>query len=187
MRAIAGSASDNVELFELERRSALATLMRRANLGRRLLLFLARLKLFSFDNDAALRRGVNAIPPAVGHVSVEDAQCPAEKAAYTKRITRALLNQIKDLALSNVSKFVVVRSIFQRRSVLCAAEYPSVSIMICFARLLIGRKKSIFEIPIEVGRHGMSSITVDQRSDSHLNLFGNKLVMESLADMIDLQ
>jgi hypothetical protein len=215
-------------------------ILHRSNMGRILLKLAVALGVLDTrniePNELALRAWLSVIPPAEGHETVTQSQCPAEivpqwkftlfydeytgrpltiatdepieesrshftpfldplslRDQYTKRITRALIERMKALAELNGAEFLVFAPEFTFNGVAFFSEVRCAKRDGKFYRVnsdllapIETWKASVnFEkLIIEIGHYGLESVTVDRRDAVHLNLLGNKLVMESLGKRI---
>jgi hypothetical protein len=215
-------------------------ILHRSNMGRILLKLAVALGILDIKNiqlnELALRAWLSVIPPAEGHETVTQSQCPAEivpewkftdyyddytgraltiatdeaieesrshltpfleplslRDQYTKRITRALIGSMKALVELNGAKFLVFAPELTFNGVPFFSEVRCAKKDGKFYRVnsdllapMEAWKASVnFEkLIIEIGHYGLESVTVDRRDGFHLNLLGNKLVMEALAKRI---
>jgi hypothetical protein len=132
--------------------------------------------------DEAIEESRSHFTPFLEPLSLRD--------QYTKRVTRALMEQMKALAELNGAEFKVFAPEFTFNGVPFFSEVRCAKKDGKFYRVnsdllapMEAWKASVnFEkLVIEIGHYGRESITVDRRDAFHLNLLGNKLVMESLA------
>jgi hypothetical protein len=210
------------------------------NLGRGLLYILSE---FGYDlkrfqiNESSLKAWLQLLPPAVGHKSIDKAQCPSEivpqwsfsqhydeyvgrpltlwstesidesrshlipfldppslRDIYAKRVTRALIKRIKELAEQNGATFMAFSSEIQTGESKFFSEVKCVKSDEklykvngdLFAPLRGWEHRLNFErVPIEVSQYGVAAIIVDPRYDPlHFNYFGNSLVMKAVAERV---
>src|SRR5262245_18847530 len=142
----------------------------------------------TLESDEAIEESRSHLTPFLETLSPRD--------KYAKQITRALLKKIKRLAETNGAKLQVFAPEFKLGGKVHFSEARCVVHRGAFFRINPDLLAPITEwkdevnfekVPIEIAPYGMSSITVDRRSDAHLNFFGNKLVMEKIVDMVNSQ
>jgi hypothetical protein len=111
---------------------------------------------------------------------------------YAKQITHVLMERIKALAQFNGAEFLVFAPEFTLNGIPILSEIRCATKDGKFYRVssdwlapMEAWKASInFEkLIIEIGHYGFSSVTVDRR-DRHLNVLGNELVMQVLAERV---
>jgi len=141
-------------------------------------------RLITVESDEAIEESRSHITPFLETLSLRD--------EYTRRITRALLRQIKALAEMNGAEFRVFAHEFRFYGVPFFSGVRCVKRGNRFFRVRPDLLASITEwrnevnfqkVVLEIGAYGLSSTTVD-RADRHLNYFGNKLVMEDVAKTV---
>jgi len=112
---------------------------------------------------------------------------------YTVRITRALVERMKALAELHAAEFLVFAPEFTFNGVPFFSEVRCAKKDGQFYRVDSDLLKpmeawktsvNVEKLIIEIGHYGLESVTVDRRDPVHLNLLGNKLVMEALAKRI---
>src|SRR5262249_743189 len=229
-----------IELFHLPIPKQATHILHRSNMGRMLLKLAAALGVLDIKNiqpnELALRAWLSVIPPAQGHETVTQSQCPAEivsqwnffshydeytgraltieagevieesrshftpfleplslRDQYTIRITRALVERIKALAELNGAEFLMFAPEFALNGVKFFSEVRCAKKDDKFYRVnsdLLAPMEAwtttvnFQKVIIEIGHYGLEAITVNHLDPVHLNLLGNKLVMEALAKRI---
>ena len=230
-----------IELFHPPSSKHMAShILHRSNMGRILLRLAVALGIFDIrsiqPNELALRTWLSLIPPAEGHETVSQSQCPAEVVSqwkffayhyeytgrvvtiatdeaieesrshltpfldplslrdqYTIRITRALVERMKALAEFNGAEFLVFAPELTFDGVPFFSEVRCAKKDGKFYRVnsdLLAPMEAwktsvrVEKLIVEIGYYGLESVTVDRRDSVHLNLLGNKLVMEALANRI---
>jgi hypothetical protein len=112
---------------------------------------------------------------------------------YTREITRALTKEIKAEVELKGAEFFVFAPEFRFNGVPFFSEVRCIKNEDKFYQVnpdLLAPMESwkasvnFVKLVIEAGHYGMESITVARRDPVHLNLLGNKLVMEALAERI---
>jgi len=141
-------------------------------------------RLITVETDEAVEESRSHLTPFLETLSLRD--------EYTKRITHALLMQIKALAEMNGADFRVFApelrfdgrpffsgvSCVERRNQFFRVNPDLLAPMTEWKDDVNFQK-----LVIEIGAYGLSSTTND-RADRHLNFFGNKLVLEAVAETV---